>query len=204
MPQGTLWHGRGVVATANARIPIAWDLDLWPLLRGVVQIRVRSDVGADSPRGTVDLRAGAVTLRDTDVTVPATAVAAVLGDMPTGFVEGDVNASTSNLNLATGSNRGEARLVWRNARIGGAVPFDLGEVRTTLVADGATMSGPLTNEGGSVALRGEWALRENEALTLALRVTPRRPDQVELARWLAAVGTPDGDGWRVNWRLPLR
>src|SRR5262245_16251668 len=54
---GTLWQGRGVVAAANTRIPVAWNVDFWPLLRGVVHMRVRSDTGADSPRGTIDVRA---------------------------------------------------------------------------------------------------------------------------------------------------
>ena len=104
-------------------------------------------------------------------------------------------------------NRGEARLAWRAARIAGIWPryaLDLGEVRTTVIASGPAMSGPVTNDGGSVALRGEWALQEKDGLSLALRVAPRRADQVDLTRWLSAIGTPDGDGWRINWRVPLR
>ena len=33
--QGTLWRGRGVVTDANAQLPVAWELDPWPLLQGV-------------------------------------------------------------------------------------------------------------------------------------------------------------------------
>ena len=84
------------------------------------------------------------------------------------------------------------------------MPLDLGEVRVGIVANGAVLSGPLTNDGGSLALRGEWSWREKDGLALALRVAPRRADQVELIRWLSAVGTADGDGWRINWHLPLR
>lgn len=205
--EGTLWHGRGVIAAANARIPIEWDVDVLPLLRGALHLRVRSPIGAASPRGTVSLRANGVTLHDADFTIPAGFIAAALGEIAAGSVDGDVEASTADLELAAGANRGEARLVWRAARIagvGGVGPLDLGDVQATLVAKGAVISGSLNNDGGSVALRGEWALREQKELSLAMRISPRRADQVELTRWLSAIGTADGDGWRATWTVPLR
>lgn len=205
--QGTLWNGRGVLAAANAQIPVAWSLDPWPLVHGVVRLYVRSDAGTDSPRGTIELRTDEVGLQDTDVTVPAAAIGALLGDMTAGLVDGDVNASTSNLRLAPTANRGEARLTWRNARIrgiGSTMPLELGEVRTALVANGAAMSGLVDNAGGSLGVRGEWALKEKDAFTLALLLTPRNSGDAELVRWLSAVGTPEGESWRLHWRLPLR
>ena len=206
--QGTVWTGRGVVAVANAQIPIAWKVDPWPLWRGAVRLRVRSDTGADSPRGTIELRADEITLQDTDVTIPAAAIGTLLsGYMTSGMLEGDVNASAVNLHLKSGSNRGEARLAWRNGHIRGiglTAPLDLGEVRAMLVANGATISGAVDNAGGTLGLRGEWMLKEKDAFTLALRLTPRNAGDTELVRWLSAIGAPDGDGWRINWRLPLR
>jgi hypothetical protein len=192
---------------STTQLPLEWQVDPWPLLRGILHLRVRSDAGADSPRGTLDLRAREITLQDAEVTVPAALIDRLLGDMAAGSVDGEVHASASDLRLAAGSNSGEARLVWRNARIrglGNAAPLELGEVRTTLVANGATMSGPVANDGGNLALRGEWTLKEMDALTLALHATPRKAGDAELARWLSSVGTPDGDGWRIQWRLPLR
>ena len=205
--QGTLWDGRGIVMAAHSQIPVAWNVDPWPLVRGVVHVRVRSDVGADTPRATVDLRADGIALQSTDVTVPAAAIAGIWGDLAANSVDGEVNASVSNLRLAAGANSGEARLVWRNARIRPVVttnPLELGEVRAGLVANGATMSGPIEGAGGSLALRGDWTLKEKDALTLALRVTPRTTADAGLVRWLSTIGQPDGDGWRVEWRLPLR
>ena len=205
--EGTLWRGRGIIAAANARVPIAWDIELGPLVRGETRIHVRSGSGADSPRGIFVFRDNRITLQDADITLPASVIAAALGDGATGSIEGDVNGTSRELDLTPGMNRGEARLAWRGARITGvglATPLDLGEVRTTVTASGASMSGPLTNDGGSVALRGEWTLRANDSLSLALRVAPRRADQIDLTRWLSAIGTPDGDGWRISWRVPLQ
>jgi len=204
---GTLWNGRGIVTAANTQIPVAWNVDPWPLVRGVVHVRLRSDAGADTPRATVELRADGIALQDADVTVPAAAIARKWGDMAANSVDGEVNASASNLRLTAGANRGEARIVWHNARIQPVVsanPVDLGEVHAGLVANGATMSGPIDGQGGSLALRGDWMLKERDAFTLALHVTLRTTADPALVRWLSTVGQPEGDGWHVEWRLPLR
>lgn len=205
--EGTLWNGRGTVATINGSFPVAWDLELSALLQGEARIRMWSDLGSNSSRGTVAIRANGITLRDTDLALPAAVIGTVLGDGGVGSVRGVVTASTRELHFAPGSNRGEAHVVWRAARIEGfgiPAPLDLGEVRSTVIANGATMSGPLTNDGGNLSLRGEWTLQEKEGLSLALRVAPRRADQADLTRWLSAIGTADGDGWRINWLVPLR
>ena len=83
-------------------------------------------------------------------------------------------------------------------------PLDLGEVQSTVTARSDGIAGPVTNEGGDVALRGEWSIREGAGLVLALRITPRRAGETELARALAAIATPDGGGYRVEWRMPSR
>ena len=122
-------------------------------------------------------------------------------------VAGEVGASADDLEVAPGSYRGEARLVWRGARIvglGDVGPLDLGEVRGTAKAGGDAMSGPLANEGGDLALRGQWTMTARDGLALALVLTPARADQTELKRTLSAIGTPEGGGWRVDWRAPLR
>ena len=73
-----------------------------------------------------------------------------------------------------------------------------------VTADGSVLSGPVGNEGGDVALRGEWAMRARDSVGLGLHVTPRRPGLRELERTLSAIGTPEGNGWRIDWRGTLR
>jgi hypothetical protein len=73
-----------------------------------------------------------------------------------------------------------------------------------VTANGNSLSGPVTNEGGDLALRGEWALRVHDSVQLALHVAPRRPGLADLERTLSAIGTADGNGWRIAWRGPLR
>ena len=203
--EGTLWRGRGTVVAAAARITIAWDVDFGALLQGTVRVEVRSGIGASTPRATIALHGDAIALHDVDVTLPAAIVAAFSGYAAS--VAGEVGAIADDFELAPGSYRGEARLVWRGARIDGigtVGTLDLGEVRSTVKADGNAISGPLANEGGDLALRGRWTMNAEDGVGLALLLTPARADQTELKRMLSAVGTAEGGGWRVDWRAPLR
>ena len=204
--EGTVWHGRATVVLTAARMPVAWEVDAWPLLQGVMRVRLRSDTGARMPRATIAVRSNGVALRDVDVTIPAEVLAAYLGH-PAGSVAGDVSAVADDLELTPGSGRGVVRLVWRGARLAnvlGAAPVDLGTVRSAATAGGDAIAGALANEGGDLALVGDWKMHANDGLALALRLTPRRADQTELKAALSAIGTADGDGWRVDWRVPLR
>ena len=203
--EGTVWRGRGTIVAAAARIPIAWDVDFGALLQGAVRVKVRSGNGASTPRATIALHGDAIALHDVDVTLPAAIVAALSGYAAS--VGGEVGAVADDFELAPTSYRGEARLVWRGARIdgiGNVGPLDLGEVRSTVKADGDAISGPLANEGGDLALRGRWTMNAKDGLGLALLLTPTRADQTALKRTLSAIGTAEGGGWRVEWRAPLR
>ena len=205
--EGTVWQGRGNVVAGTARIPIAWRVEIWPLLQGVVRLQVTSGNGAETPRATIAVSADTLSFHDVDVTFPAEVLAAALGQAGVGSVAGEVNVRAADAELTPGSSRGEARLGWHGARIafvGGAPPLDLGEVRATLTADGSVFSGPIANDGGDLALRGEWTMRPKDGLRLALLLTPRHAGQAEIARALSAIGTADGAGWRVDWHVPLR
>ena len=54
------------------------------------------------------------------------------------------------------------------------------------------------------AVRGTVTLSAGNGIQLSLVLTPRRADDRDLARALSMLGVPDADGWRVEWRLPLR
>ncbi len=205
---GTVWNGRGSVVAGATRIPIAWRVECWPLLRGV--LRVRSGLGHRRRNATRDHRRRHATtsrFHDVDVTVPAEVIATALGPIAVVSVAGEVSLKADDIEWTSDSSRGEARVLWHAARIahaGSAVPLDLGDVRTLMTADGNVLSGPLTNEGGDLVLRGVWTMRARDSAQLALHLTPRRPGPSDLARTLAAIGTADGNGWRIDWRAPLR
>jgi len=204
---GTLRDGHGTVVAGMSQIPIAWHVEFRPLLRGVLRVQVGSGTGAATPRATIAVGTDTLALHDVDVTLPAEILAATLGQRTAGAVTGDVDFKADAIEWAAGSGRGKARVIWRAAGVvlpGSALPLDLGSVQTEATADGSVLSGPLRNEGGDVALRGEWTMRVHESAQLALHVTPRRHGLSDLDRMLSALGTRDGDGWRIDWRGALR
>ncbi len=205
--EGTVWHGRGNVVAGTARIPVAWRVGFWPLLQGVLRVDVTSGTRAETPRATITISADTLSFADVDVTVPARILSAALGQAAVAAVDGDIHATAANFAWKPHASRGEARIAWRAARmafVGTGAPLALGEVRTTLTADGDLLSGSVTNDGGDLALRGEWSIRTQDQLRVALHVTPRHAGHDELARVLATIGTADGAGWRIDWHAPLQ
>lgn len=199
--QGTIWHGRGTLTAAASRVPIAWDLDFWPLLQGVARVRLIPRDGAPTPRGTLALRSEGIAFSDVDLTIPAPMLAALAGQAANAPIAGEIRAQAEALDLTPRSSRGNATLAWRAARVAGlpGLPsLDLGNLQSLVTARGDSVAGPVTNEGGDVAIRGEWSIRAGDGLVLALRVTPRRAGETDLARALAAVATPDGRDFRVE------
>jgi len=204
---GTLRHGHGNMIAGATRIPIAWDVEFRPLLRGVLRVRLVSGTGAATPRATIAVGTNTFTFHDVDVTLPAEAFAATLARTAVGSVAGEIQLKAEDIEWAPDSSRGEARIIWRAARIafaGSTEPLDLGDVQTEATANGSVLSGPLRNEGGDLALRGEWTMRVHDSLQLALHVTPRRPGPSDLERTLSAIGTADASGWRIDWRGPMQ
>ena len=123
------------------------------------------------------------------------------------LVGGDVEINAARLEWAPPANRGDARLRWRGALLtapGSAQPIALGDITTALGADGDRLSGSVSNAGGELGIRGSVTLSASSGIELSLVLTPRRAEDRELARALSMLGAPDADGWRVEWRLPLR
>ena len=207
--EGTLWHAQGELVAGPTRLPIAWRMEPWPLLRGEMRLHVApaAEASGRGPRADVAVSQGRVTLRDVDVTIPASALAGAAQPAAARSVGGDVAIATADLEWAPPANRGAARLQWRAARLAlaeGARPLELGDIAAELAANGDRLSGPVSNEGGELAVRGTLAVRANDAASLSLVLSPRRPVDPATARALAALGTADNGGWRLEWRVSLR
>ena len=204
---GTVWNGRGSLVAEATRIPIAWQVEYWPLLRGVLRVRLVSDTGAATPRAIVAVGTDTLAFHDVDVTLPAAFFGVTLSPFAVVSVAGEISLKADDIEWKPDSSRGEARVIWHAARIafaGSAAPLDLGDVRTEATANGSVLAGSLRNEGGDFALRGEWTMRAHDSVQLALHLTPRRAGPSDLERTLSAIGTADGNGWRIDWRGPLR
>ena len=206
---GTLWRARGIIIAGAARIPIAWRIEPWPILLGELRLHLTPGSGKTdgSPRADITFKRTGVSLRDVDLTFPASLIATATGRAAAEVVGGEVNVNATAIDWAPSGSRGEARASWHAARlifVAGAAPLDLGDVRMTLTAEGDRLAGPVANDGGDLDIRGDITVREQDSIRLALLLAPRRSDNVQLARALALIGAADGGGWRVDWRLPLR
>lgn len=207
--EGTVWNGRGFLEAGTSRMPVAWRIDPWPLLRGELRLRLVPEPGdaSGTSRADIALRGERLVLRDVDATFPAGLLMAAAGPTAGWAIGGDLDVSAADLQWSPPANRGDLRVRWRAARLtppGNAPAIELGDVSVLLNAEGDRASGPVANVGGDLAIRGEFALRAQEGIQLSVVLTPRRADSRELAQTLSVLGTPDGDGWRVALALPLR
>jgi len=211
--EGTVWDARGVLAAGTARIPLAWRIDPSALVRREIRMHfIRGDGSSSTaPKGEVAIRANAVELSDVDATIPAGFIGAFIGagsgSNAASLIGGDIRLDTALLEWAPPASRGDVRLMWRGAWLtapGSVEPVALGDIAATFSAAGDRISGPVSNTGGDLGVGGTIALTAGGGLQLSLLLTPRRADDRQLARALSMIGAPEGTGWRVEWRLPLR
>lgn len=202
--EGTVWHGRGTLVANDARAPIGWSIDPWPLLLGTARIRLEPPPDAPAaPRGVIEVRGDDVVLADTRVAFPA----AMLGTNPHAIIRpaGEITLVAQSLAWQPPSARGSATLTWRDARLViGRAALALGDVSATLSAAGNSMSGPIANEGGDVDVGGSVSLTAPAAIDVALVVHPRAGARSPLLSALGAIATPDDGGWRLRWHGSLR
>lgn len=200
--EGTFWRGRGTITVARvARMPVAWSIEPWPLLRGELLLHASPPGAAgNSPRADVVARPEAVSVRDVDVTLPARLVEAITPRSGIG-ISGDVRLTTPSLEWTPAAFVGGARIDWQDAHfaISTDPPVRLGTVSVPLLAANDRLTGPITNEGGALEVRGTLSFATSGAPSLELAMTPHAGASGP-ARTLAI--TPSQDGrWNVEFRV---
>lgn len=209
--EGTIWRGRAQLVAGDSRLPVAWTLATMPLLTGELSLELTPEAGAARAlRGEVRATRDHLALSNVDVALPAAAIAALLprgsGPRPTFALAGDVAVASPSLDWTPTAVRGEFGVDWRAAALlpTGMRPIALGDVSAKLTGDGARLAGPVTNRGGDLDLSGDIALNANGAASVSLLLVPRRANDAELTRALGAVGSPEGNGWRIAWQGKAR
>ncbi len=206
-PDGTVWRGRGVLAAdPGSRLPFAWSIDAWPLLRGELHLRLLPyDSRRRLPRGEVTLGRGKVALREIELEFPADLLSAAAADNAI-RAGGEIRLATSTVDWAPPAGNGKFDVEWRDARIAapGGAAMALGKVNAVISAADGGFAGSVVNEGGDLDVRGTAGWQMDGRIEVSLLLVPRDPDNALLAGLLAAVGTPEGGAWRVRWRAALR
>jgi len=209
--EGTLWRGRATLAAGSVQLPVAWTVAPLPLATGEARIELMPvDATAGSPRADIRASRNGLVLTGLAVAFPASVLQPALlraAKAPRGWiVAGDIAAGTPTLAWTPAAWSGGIDVDWRNAQLTPAEsrPVALGDLSAKLVASGNRLAGPVVNRGGDIDVRGDVALGTTGVATVTLVLTPRRADDAELARALAAIGTADGAGWRVAWQSKPR
>jgi hypothetical protein len=195
--EGTVWRGRGTVVMGDSvpRIPLAWRLDPWSLVRGEALITLDAPAdGVGPPRGRVTLSAGRAHVERLEFTVPAAALSARF-PLPGLQAGGTVEVTAEDLAIAGTVERGTLRLAWRDARLAaaGQPATDLGTVTADLAARQGALSGPLTARGGTIRIDGATSLTPG-GVRVAARLVPEPTASAADRAALAKLGTPAVDG----------
>ena len=191
---GTLWRGSGLLGASDGRwrIPVAWTLDVAPLLRGVASIALGNDDATDV-RGAATASRNRIVVDALDATVPGAILGAL--DPAAGLATGgEVKIRATSLTLDPSAGSGTLSADWSNARAQfGGLLIDLGTLTLRLAAQGGGVSGPLTSQGGDVAVDGTVTLRD-QRLDAQVRLTPGPAASPELRKSLASLGAADERG----------
>lgn len=204
---GTLWRGRGVLASPRGpwRVPVQWTLEPLPLLVGVTSIRLGlSDAATEGPRGRIELRDNRIVADSLVARIPATLVAS-LAAPATVQAGGDVDLRIESLTLAPTGSSGAIAAQWRNARLLGIgwPVIDLGTLTARLTVRGNSLAGPVSTRGGEVRVSGDVTIGA-DGVGADLRLTPEASAPAAVHKALASLGTPDASGTvalRVDRRM---
>jgi Type II secretion system (T2SS), protein N len=200
---GTIWQGRGSLTAGSVlRLPVAWSIDAWPLLRGEIRLHVSPPTATgQAVRAVIIAQRNAVTLHELEVTLPA-GIVSIFAPRSGFRTSGELRIAAPSLDWTPGTFLGGARVDWREARLafGNDAGIGLGTVSASLTAVGDRLTGPVTNEGGEVELRGTLSIYANGAPNVSIAMTPRGGDAAQ-ARTLTVTGTPGEAGRGFEFRM---
>ena len=201
--QGTVWDGRGVLASPDGRwkIPVAWHLKAAPLIHGEVEVELAPQEGRDTPRGTLRLARTGFAAQGIVLDLPATVLdSAFAGTAPATF-GGEIRVEARDLSVEGQQGRGAMTLTWERARLAAAdgTSIALGTVTATVEPRGGAFVGRIVNRGGEVSVDGTTTLSRG-GVALDATLAPRAGTSEATARVLGQLGPPDANGAvRLQW-----
>jgi hypothetical protein len=192
-------------AAGTWRVPLAWRVVPTQLAKGQLGVELVADAGTPMPRGRLDAGSRAVVLTGVDLGVPAQALRTFARPLEGAALGGVLQLDLPRFAWRDNEGSGTLNLRWRSARIAAPAGFvNLGTVTLPLSARGQGVSGPLEATGGDLRVAGSvTASLGGAAVDATLAPAPGAP--AEIARALAALGSPDATGAvRIAWRSGAR
>lgn len=182
--QGTLWSGSGQfeIRDSNRVTCISrsmdWHIRLSALPRG--QLIYEIDLGQSRRPFPVTLSPSRIALSDTDIDLPAAALALGVPRLAPLNLTGDISLHIDSLAIGREQALGKLSLQWRNAGSAYTPISPLGDYELNLNSDGRTiqvllhtLDGPLQLDG-----KGSWANGGNPDFRAVARVLPQHQRQL--------------------------
>lgn len=210
---GTVWNGAGElhVLPGSTGLPVAWQIDAWPLLRGEVRGTLSTLASAAAPASFAVSRHDAE-VRNFALSIPMGAILAAAGAPPALITAGgSVGVRIDELARRGDRIDGQLALRWDQATLRAAsfatrpgLQMALGDVRYDGTGQGNAVAGTVANTGGDVEISGTANATLAGAARIDVLIRPRSGIDAEranaIAGALAAVGRPDGNGaYRISW-----
>jgi general secretion pathway protein N len=203
---GTVWDGSGDVriVPSDTAIHVGWHIAAWPLLLG----RLRGSLVTDdaSAPAVFSIGRGDIDIRNLSLTLPAQSLLRAFVASPTlPSAGGTIGLRVAALAKNGDRLDGDVKLRWDAAtlRALGMASLALGDVRFDAAGQDSALIGTLSNSGGDVDINGTASVSLDGHARLSATLHPRAGLDPERARTitsaLAAIGQPDGDGYRIAW-----
>jgi len=182
--QGTLWSGSGQfeIRDSNRVTGISrnmdWRIKLSALPRG--QLIYEIDFGQSRHPFLVTLSPFRIALTDTDIDLPAAALALGSPRLAALNLTGDILLHIDSLSIGREQTLGKLSLQWRNAGSAYTPISPLGDYELNLDSDGKTIQALLHTLDGPLQLdgKGSWANGGNPDLRAVASIPPQHQQQL--------------------------
>lgn len=196
--QGTLWSGSGQfeIRDSNKVTGISrsldWRIRLSALPRGKLVYEI--EFGQSRRPFPVTLSPSRIALTDTDIDLPAAALALGLPRLAALNLTGDILLHIDSLSIEREQTLGKLNLQWRNVGSAYTPISPLGDYELNLDSDGKTIQALLHTLDGPLQLdgKGSWANGGNPDFRAVARVPPQH--QQQLSPLLRMIATERGAG----------
>lgn len=199
---GSLWNGTGrLVVYYPKNTPhdlghAEWSIKpLW-LLIGRFQVSLETNNQDRQIKTTIGIARNSFTLKDTDVTLPASFIAQIYTPISLISPQGKVRITAAELNVSSEKMEGTAALEWLNAVSSLSSVQPLGDYRLDIAGAEKNVNLKITTLRGDLGLsgQGQWQLSDGQITFTGEAVAARR--EKELEPLMQLLGKETGPGRR--------
>ena len=203
--EGGVWRGRASAFVINApgvapqRLSNAtWKLNGVRLLRGQLAVDITLDGSSAKAAGTLVVRPHSIQLIQSNITLPASTIAAFFPALQLGRAGGQVTARAEDIVFREGAALGEAEIDWINASTALSAVNPLGTYRLKAKAKDGPAQFEITTVNGALRIAGSgtWSAAKGLSFTAVARAEPL--EAANLRNLLLMLGRDDGNG---NYQL---